>query len=30
VKTGKMKEKDEKGGLRRGRSPPYLVGIVYL
>jgi hypothetical protein len=28
VKTGRMKEKDEKGGLRHGRPSPYLVGIV--
>jgi hypothetical protein len=26
----KMKEKGQKGGLGRGRPPPYLVGTVFL
>jgi hypothetical protein len=30
VKTGRMKEKNKKGGFGRGRLPPYLVGTVFL
>jgi hypothetical protein len=30
VKTEKIKEKGKKGGLGRGRLPPYLVGTVFL
>jgi hypothetical protein len=29
-KWERMKEENKKGGLGRGRLPPYLVGIVFL
>jgi hypothetical protein len=30
VKSGKMKEKDNKDGLGRGRPPPYPAGTFFL